>query len=53
MRGGECFAGHVLNPVPELVITRRDETTPLSIKGVADSEFGVAAVTVMGEVCGV
>ena len=34
-------------------MTRCDEAVPLTIEGVADLEFGVAAVTVMGEVWGI
>ena len=33
-------------------MTRRDKAFPLTIKGVADLDFGVAAVTVMDEVWG-
>ena len=29
---------------------RRDDAAPLAVEGVADTEFGVAAVTVIGEV---
>ena len=50
--GGEIFAGQICDPVPELVMTRRNDAFPLAIKGVIDGEFGVAAVTVIGEVWG-
>ena len=53
MRGIEGFAGKVNDPVPELIMTRRDEAAPLSVKGVANSKFGLASVTVFGEVRGI
>ena len=34
VRGGGCFAGQFRNPVPELVMTRREEAAPLTIEGV-------------------
>ena len=52
MRGGESLDRQIHDPVTELIVTRRDETTPLAIKGVANRESGVAAVTVFGEVWG-
>ena len=33
-------------------MTRRDEAAPLTVEGVADSEIGVADVTVCGKVWG-
>ena len=48
VRGVESFAGQICDPVPELVMTRRDESAPLAIKGVTNGEFGVASVTVIG-----
>ena len=36
----------------EIIVTRRDEDTPLAIEGVADREQGVSAVAVFGEVWG-
>ena len=33
---GECFADQVHDPVPELVITRHEEASLLTIKGVID-----------------
>ena len=52
MRGSEGFSGQVCDPVPKLVMTRRDKATPLEIEGVTDFEFGVAAVAVIGGVWG-
>ena len=51
--GGEGFARQVCDPVPELVMTRRNEAVPLAIKGMTLGEFGVAAVTVIWEVWGI
>ena len=48
MRGGECPARQIRNPVTELIVTRRDKATPLAIKGVANRESGTAAVAVLG-----
>ena len=48
VRGGECFSGQVCNPVPEIVMTHRDEAASLAIKGMIDLDFGVASVTVNG-----
>ena len=45
VRGGECFAGQVCNPVPELVMTLRDKASPLAIKGVTYGECGVVSAT--------
>ena len=53
MRGSEGFDGQIYNPVPELVMARRDEATPLEIKGAANGKFGVASVKVFGEVWGI
>ena len=49
----EGFYGQVRKPVKELFVTRRDEATPLSVKGMAYGEIGVTAVAVFGEVCGI
>ena len=53
MRGGECPARQIHDPVTEIIVTRRDEATPLAVEGVADQESGVAAVAVFGEVWGI
>ena len=53
MRGSEGFSGQVCDPVPELIMTRRDKAAPLAVKGVADCKFGIAAVTVFGKVWGI
>ena len=53
VRGGESFSGQVCDLVPELIMTLRDKAAPIAIKGVADVEFGVAAVTLIGEVWGI
>ena len=53
MRGSEGFAGQVCDPVPELIMTRRDEAAPLSVEGVENCKFGVAAVAVFGKVWGI
>ena len=53
MRGGESPARQIRDPVTELIVTRRDEATPLSVEGVADGEPGFAAVAVFGEVWGI
>ena len=34
-------------------MTRRDKAAPLAIEGVKNGEFGVADVTVIGEVWGI
>ena len=52
MRGGESLACQIRDPVLELIVTRRDESTPIEIKGVAYGESGISAVAVFGEVCG-
>ena len=48
MSGGESFSGQVYDPIPELVMMRRDKAAPLAIEGVTNCEFGVTAVTVIG-----
>ena len=53
VRGGESPARQIRNPVTELIVTRRDEATPLAIEGVADLESGVAAVAVFGGFWGI
>ena len=50
--GGESIARQIRDPVTELIVTRRDEATALSVEGVADGEPGFAAVAVFGEVWG-
>ena len=52
VRGGESPARQIRDPVTELIMTRRDEATPLAVKGVANGKLGVAAVAVFGEVWG-
>ena len=52
MRGGEGPACQIRDPVTELIMTRRDEATPLAVEGVKNGKFGVAAVAVFGEVWG-
>ena len=52
VRGGESPACQIRNPVMDLIVTRRDKATPLAVEGVANGNFGVAAVTVFGEVWG-
>ena len=42
----------IRDPVTELIVTRRDEATPLAVEGVANIKPGVAAVAVFGEVWG-
>ena len=37
----------------ELILMHRDESAPLTVKGVADRELGMAAVTVCGKVWGI
>ena len=46
MRGGEWPARQIRDPVMELIVTRRDEATPLAVEGMTDGEPGVAAVAV-------
>ena len=53
MRGSEGFSGQVCNPAPDLVMARCDEAYPLAIEGTTNGEFGVADVTVFGEVWGI
>ena len=50
--GSEGFSGQVCAPVLELVMIRCDEAAPLAIEGVANGKFGVAEITVFGEVWG-
>ena len=50
MRGGESPARQIHDPITELIVTRRDEATPLAVEGVADGEFGVSAVAMFREV---
>ena len=50
VRGGECPARQIRDPVTDLIVTRHDEATPLTVEGVAYGEAGVAAVTVFREV---
>ena len=52
VRGGESPARQIRDPVTELIMTRRDEATPLAVEGVANGKLGVAAVAVLGEVWG-
>ena len=47
------ISGQVYDPVTELVMTRLDEAAPLAIEGAENRKFGVAAVTVVGEVWGI
>ena len=49
VRWGESPARQIRDPVTELIVTRRDEATPLAVEGVADGEFGVAAVAMFRE----
>ena len=53
MRGGESPARQIRNHVTEIIVTRRDEATPLAVEGEADEKPGVAAVAVFGEVWGI
>ena len=53
MGGGEGFACQVCNPITKLIVMLRDEASPLTVKGVADRELGVEAVTVCGKVWGI
>ena len=46
----EVFTGQVCDPVTEIILTRHGEATPLAVKGMADGEIGVVAITVFGEV---
>ena len=48
----EVFSGQVRNPFTELVVTRHDKATPISVEGMAYGEIGVAVVAVFGEVLG-
>ena len=52
VRGSEGFSGQVYDPSLELVMIRCDEAAPLAIEGVANGKFGVAEITVFGEVWG-
>ena len=53
MGGGEGFAFQVCYPVLELVVTRRDESALLAVKGVTDGKLGLSAITVCWEVQGI
>ena len=48
----EGLDGQVCYPVTELIVRRRDEATLFTVKGVTDSEFGVASITMQWEVWG-
>ena len=48
VRGGEGPARQIRDPVTELIVTRRDEATPLAVEGVANGKPSVAAVAVFG-----
>ena len=50
MKGGECPARQIRDPVTELIVTRCDEATPLAFEGVAYIESGIAAVAVFWEI---
>ena len=50
MRGDEIFSGQVRDPVTELIVTRRDKSAPLTVKGVENGKVDVAAAAIMGEV---
>ena len=50
MRRGESFSGQVCDPIPELIMTRRDKASPLTIEDVTNGGFCVAAVTLIGGV---
>ena len=50
VRGVECPARQIRDPVTELIVTRRDEATPLAVEGVSYGESDIAAVAVFGEV---
>ena len=39
VRGGESPARQIRDPVTELIVTRRDEATPLAVEGVTDGEL--------------
>ena len=52
VRGGESPACQIRDPVTELIMTRRDEATPLAVEGVVYGKFDVAAIAVFGEVWG-
>ena len=53
MIGSEVFSVQVCDPVSELVMTCRDESAPIAIKGMENGKFGILAVTVFGEVWGI
>ena len=48
-KGVECPARQIRDPVKDLIVTCRDEATPLSVEALADGEPGVAAVVVFRE----
>ena len=48
VRGRKNNSGKVRNPVIDLIMTRRDEASLFTVKGVEYQEFGVASVTVPG-----
>ena len=48
VRGGESPTRQIRDPVTELIMTRRDEDTPLAVEGAKNGKFGVAAVAVFG-----
>ena len=44
MKGGEDYACAVRDLIAELVLTNRDEVTPLTIQGMIDRKFGPAYI---------
>ena len=53
MHGCEGFSGKVRYPVTELLMLHHDEAKRFAVKGMADSEGGVAAITYFGYVWGI
>ena len=44
MSWSKVFSGQVRDPVTDLIVTQRDEASPISVEGTANIEGGVVAV---------
>ena len=53
MRRVDIFVIQFRNPVTDLIVTLRDKSIPLSVKGISDGESGVSSVAVIREVWGI
>ena len=49
MIGGESFSLQIRYPVTYLVVTRRDKSAPITVKGMIDREGVFASVAILKE----